>query len=109
MSQNCCCFCTLLGQFLTCLSFIQKGDAANRHEKYSVNVNGASIDDEFADGAMPQVRHSSSNSASSPSTSLHVQVSCQTEQNVKEDWAATVIQTAFRAFLVVEPFIFMSF
>ncbi|KAM0951983.1 putative IQ motif, EF-hand binding protein [Dioscorea sansibarensis] len=76
-----------------------KGDAANRHEKYSVNLNGAGIDDGFADGAISQVRHSSSNSASSPSTSLHVQVSCQTEQNVKEDWAATVIQTAFRAFL----------
>lgn len=40
---------------------------------------------------------SCSNSASS--TSLHVQVSYQTEQNLREEWAATVIQTAFRAFL----------
>ncbi|KAI0527088.1 hypothetical protein KFK09_002686 [Dendrobium nobile] len=43
----------------------------------------------------------SSNSESSPATSLHVQLSSQSrsEQSVKEEWAATVIQTAFRAFL----------
>lgn len=47
------------------------------------------------------VIQTSSNSASSPTTSLHVQMSSQarSELNVKEEWAATVIQTAFRAFL----------
>ncbi|KAJ0982626.1 hypothetical protein J5N97_010881 [Dioscorea zingiberensis] len=77
----------------------KKQDADNRHTKNSLNLNGACLDDGYAEGAIPQITHSSSNSTSSPCTSLHVQVSCQTEQNVKEDWAATVIQTAFRAFL----------
>ncbi|PKA56986.1 Protein IQ-domain 1 [Apostasia shenzhenica] len=42
-----------------------------------------------------------SDAESSPATSLHVQVSsqAQSEPNGKEEWAATVIQTAFRAFL----------
>ncbi|XP_020574386.1 protein IQ-DOMAIN 1 isoform X2 [Phalaenopsis equestris] len=43
----------------------------------------------------------SSNSDTSPATSLHVQLSSQSrsEPSLKEEWAATVIQTAFRAFL----------
>lgn len=35
------------------------------------------------------------------STSFNVQVSCQTEKIKKDEWAATVIQSAFRAFLVL--------
>ncbi|XP_072952577.1 protein IQ-DOMAIN 5-like [Typha angustifolia] len=41
----------------------------------------------------------SSNPMSFPTASFHMKVSSQTEQHVKESWAATVIQTAFRAFL----------
>ncbi|XP_072986487.1 protein IQ-DOMAIN 5-like isoform X1 [Typha latifolia] len=40
-----------------------------------------------------------SNSASLPGVSLHIQAASLNERNTKEDWAATVIQTAFRAFL----------
>ncbi|XP_008787762.2 protein IQ-DOMAIN 1-like [Phoenix dactylifera] len=80
---------------------------ANRfwhRRKQSINLDSAIVDDEFAVGTAPLTAdaniQSSSHSTSSPTnTSLQVQASCQTEQNAKEDWAATVIQTAFRAFL----------
>lgn len=36
----------------------------------------------------------------SGSTALPMDVSSLSEQDKKEEWAATVIQTAFRAFLV---------
>lgn len=37
----------------------------------------------------------------SPSSTLQVQDSSQMEQQMKENWAATHIQTAFRGFLVL--------
>ncbi|XP_042511563.1 protein IQ-DOMAIN 5-like isoform X2 [Macadamia integrifolia] len=42
---------------------------------------------------------SSSDASSSPATLLQVQPAAQVEKNVKEEWAATRIQTAFRGFL----------
>ena len=88
------------------LILLQKRAPANRfwhRRRQSVDLDGAIKEDEFVVGTAPSTGDldilSSSNSASS--TSLHVQVSYQTEQNLKEEWAATVIQTAFRAFLVL--------
>lgn len=70
--------------------------------RQSIDLDDAIREDEFAVGTAPSSEDPdmqlSSNSAST--VSLHVQVSYQTEKNLKEEWAATVIQTAFRAFLV---------
>ncbi|KAM0943606.1 putative IQ motif, EF-hand binding protein [Dioscorea sansibarensis] len=71
--------------------------------KNSIDLNGAVIHNEFSGENASQIRdtniQSNSNSVASPSTSFNVQVSCQTEQIEKDEWAATVIQSAFRAFL----------
>ncbi|ONK65130.1 uncharacterized protein A4U43_C07F33990 [Asparagus officinalis] len=69
--------------------------------RQSVNLDDEIKEEEFVIGtAMPTGElevQASSNSALS--TSLQVQVSYQTKENLKEEWAATVIQTVFRAFL----------
>ncbi|KAJ6846559.1 protein IQ-DOMAIN 1-like [Iris pallida] len=77
---------------------------ANRfwhRRRQSTDLDSMIREDEFAVGATSSAGEvdiqSSSNTASL--SSLHVQVSYQTEQNLREEWAATVIQTAFRAFL----------
>ncbi|KAJ0966337.1 hypothetical protein J5N97_027475 [Dioscorea zingiberensis] len=71
--------------------------------KNSVDFINAVIHDEYSEGNDSQTKdaniQSSSNSTSSPSTSIDVRVSCQAEQNTKQERAATVIQSAFRAFL----------
>lgn len=56
--------------------------------------------DEFSVGTS-STGNGDAQSSSNPSTSLLMPVSSQTEQDAKENWAATVIQTAFRAFLVL--------
>lgn len=84
---------------------LQKNDATTRfwHQRnHSVDFDTATT--EFVERtnlSTGDVIQTSSNSESSPTTSLHVQLSSQSrsEQNVKEEWAATVIQTAFRSFL----------
>lgn len=71
----------------------------------SVDFDACTTEDGFIARTTPSmgdtVLQTSSNSAASPPTSLHAQASSEarSEQNVKEEWAATVIQTAFRAFL----------
>ena len=93
--------------YLPCmLMLLQKRASASRfwhRRRQSADLDGAIKGDEFIVGTAPSTGEldiqSSSNSASSPS--LHVQVSYQAEQNLKEECAATVIQTAFRAFLVL--------
>ncbi|KAJ6850546.1 protein IQ-DOMAIN 1-like [Iris pallida] len=68
--------------------------------RQSTDLDNAIREDEFAVGAtLSRDADIQSISNTASSTSLHVQVSYQTEQNLKEEWAATVIQTAFRAFL----------
>uniref|UniRef100_A0A1D1XKW7 Protein IQ-DOMAIN 1 n=1 Tax=Anthurium amnicola TaxID=1678845 RepID=A0A1D1XKW7_9ARAE len=71
--------------------------------KNSVDVDDTVPGEEYTIGTVPLSSNakcqSSSNFASSPSTSPMLQVSSQSEQDVKEEWAATVIQTAYRAFL----------
>ncbi|XP_039129875.1 protein IQ-DOMAIN 1-like [Dioscorea cayenensis subsp. rotundata] len=71
--------------------------------KNSIDLNGAVIHDEYSGENASQIRdtnhQSNSNSVALASTSFNVQVSCQTEKIKKDEWAATVIQSAFRAFL----------
>lgn len=45
--------------------------------------------------------------ADSPSASVQVHDTTQSQQNVKEEWAAIRIQTAFRGFLVFKLFNFV--
>ncbi|KAI0497481.1 hypothetical protein KFK09_020709 [Dendrobium nobile] len=89
---------------------ITKKDATSSHwhrRSRSVDFDTFVKEDERVVGttlsAGDAVVQASSNSEHSPATKLHVQVpsqaATQSEQNVKEEWAATVIQTAFRAFL----------
>ncbi|CAL9157424.1 unnamed protein product [Musa hybrid cultivar] len=72
-------------------------------KKNSVGLDCAKTEDEDAPGTAPMAGdaniQSNSNSTSSPSTSNNRQVTCQTQESIREGWAATVIQSAFRAFL----------
>ncbi|XP_058086896.1 protein IQ-DOMAIN 5 [Magnolia sinica] len=83
-----------------------KNVAAGRfwhRRKPSVEIDTTGLEDEFAQIAVQPTEdaniQSSSNTATSPTSSLHVQTAVQIEPNMKEEWAATHIQTAFRAFL----------
>ncbi|KAK1271976.1 Protein IQ-DOMAIN 1 [Acorus gramineus] len=71
--------------------------------KHSVDVASTVPDDDYAhDGAQSTqdaVIHSSSGTADSSANLLHVEPSSQFPLNVREERAATVIQTAFRGFL----------
>ena len=51
----------------------------------------------FRDTSIPQINR---DSADSPSSSLQVHDAPQSQQNATEEWAAILIQTAFRGFLV---------
>ncbi|XP_052185495.1 protein IQ-DOMAIN 5 [Diospyros lotus] len=75
-----------------------------RHRrKHSVEINTDVLQEEFNQNAAPPVvdadNHSVVDAADSPSSSLQVQDSAQVQQNTREEWAATRIQTAFRGFL----------
>ncbi|XP_059659677.1 protein IQ-DOMAIN 5 [Cornus florida] len=71
--------------------------------KHSVEFDTDIVQDEFNQNAAPPVEDASIDSVPdavcSPSCSLTVQDAAQIEQNMKEEWAATFIQTAFRGFL----------
>ncbi|KAJ8513062.1 hypothetical protein OPV22_003496 [Ensete ventricosum] len=71
----------------------------NIQKKNYVSLDPATTEDKFALGSGPSTGdanlQSNSDSASSPTT----QMTSQTQQNMREEWAATVIQTAFRALL----------
>ncbi|ONK67281.1 uncharacterized protein A4U43_C06F18510 [Asparagus officinalis] len=71
-----------------------------RHRRrQSVDLDDAINEEEVVGTAQTGDLDIQSRSSSASSTSQHVQISYQTEQSLKEEWAATVIQTAFRAFL----------
>ncbi|RZS07670.1 hypothetical protein BHM03_00038547, partial [Ensete ventricosum] len=78
-------------------------DKSHGRKKNSVGLDCAKTEDEYAPGTAPMAGdaniQSNSNSTSSPTTSNNRQVTCQTQESIREEWAATVIQTAFRAFL----------
>ncbi|XP_010263052.1 PREDICTED: protein IQ-DOMAIN 1 isoform X2 [Nelumbo nucifera] len=71
--------------------------------KQSVEIDSDILNDEFAQNTAQLTRgatgQSNSESASSPASSLQVQPTAHIEKNMKEEWAATLIQTAFRGFL----------
>ncbi|GMH12194.1 hypothetical protein Nepgr_014035 [Nepenthes gracilis] len=83
-----------------------KGEAAgkSRHRrKHSIEVDNDKFQEELVhlsgqpdgDANITSV----SDAAASPSTSLQVHNDSQDQQRMKEEWAATYIQTAFRGFL----------
>ncbi|KAF8403388.1 hypothetical protein HHK36_011490 [Tetracentron sinense] len=88
------------------LETLQRTTPASRfwyRRKHSVEIDTDILKEEVTHNTAPPVGdaniHSNSDTASSPSSSLQVQAAAQVQQNVKEDWAATHIQTAFRGFL----------
>ncbi|XP_050367488.1 protein IQ-DOMAIN 5 [Argentina anserina] len=69
-----------------------------RHRrKHSVEIDPDRLQHEFDANAAPPVGHTQLD-PDAPSSSLEVQ-NAQSEQKVREEWAATCIQTAFRGFL----------
>ncbi|KAF8395474.1 hypothetical protein HHK36_019420 [Tetracentron sinense] len=71
--------------------------------KNSIEFDTDILKEEFAHNTVPPVGDanisSNSDTASSPCSSLQVQAAAQVQENVKEEWAATHIQTVFRGFL----------
>ncbi|KAK4408393.1 protein IQ-DOMAIN 1 [Sesamum angolense] len=79
-------------------------DLARR--KHSVEIDNSVLENELNQNVVTAIENakdanfqSVSDSASSPSTSLQVQNTAQYQQNMREEWAAIHIQTAFRGFL----------
>ncbi|KAK9280339.1 hypothetical protein L1049_014027 [Liquidambar formosana] len=75
-----------------------------RHRrKHSVEIDSDILQDESNHNAAPPVGvgdiHSIPDAAGSPSSSFQVQDAAQIQQNMREEWAAMRIQTAFRGFL----------
>ncbi|XP_044483515.1 protein IQ-DOMAIN 5-like [Mangifera indica] len=73
------------------------------HRKHSVEIDTDELQDEFDQNVVPQVGDINTNviaeTVGSPSDSLQVQNIVHDQQNLREEWAATRIQTAFRGFL----------
>ncbi|XP_077245182.1 protein IQ-DOMAIN 5-like isoform X2 [Tasmannia lanceolata] len=71
--------------------------------KHSVEIDSAVLEDELAQNATSLTGDANnrpiSNTGTSPTTWIPVQIPARTGQNLKEECAATHIQTAFRAFL----------
>lgn len=70
-----------------------------------MEIDTDNLQDESDQNAAPQVGDAGTNAiagpAGSPSDSLQVQNIVHDQQNLREVWAATRIQTAFRGFLVL--------
>ncbi|KAK1398329.1 IQ motif, EF-hand binding site [Heracleum sosnowskyi] len=69
--------------------------------RHSVEIESDVLQDEFNDKSVTPVKaeHSASEAGASPSNSLQMTNVSQAEQNMREQWAATCIQTAFRGVL----------
>lgn len=88
----------------------------SRHRrKHSVEIDSRVLENEFNQKRVTAIDEtkaanfqSVSESASSPSTSLQVQNAPQIQQNMREEWAAIRIQTAFRGFLVIGQLFFLA-
>ncbi|KAL8092488.1 hypothetical protein AgCh_034676 [Apium graveolens] len=73
-----------------------------RHRRrHSVEFESDILQDEFNDKTATAVKeeHSASDAGASPSNSFQMVNASQIEQNMREQWAATCIQTAFRGVL----------
>eukprot|EP00262_Sarcandra_glabra_P004316 TRINITY_DN15270_c0_g1_i1.p1 TRINITY_DN15270_c0_g1~~TRINITY_DN15270_c0_g1_i1.p1 ORF type:complete len:424 (+),score=93.23 TRINITY_DN15270_c0_g1_i1:223-1494(+) len=85
----------------------KKSASGNRfwhRRKHSVDIDSPENNYESGYNSSPltgndNIIQSSSNTATPLTGSLEVQAGTQIQQNVKEEWAATQIQSAFRAFL----------
>lgn len=93
------------------MEILQRASAGSRfwhRRKHSVEIDSAVLEDELEQDDTPAMgavkMQSSSITETSPDSSLHVQTASHAAQSMKEDWAATLIQTAFRAFLVCMSF-----
>ncbi|XP_042455930.1 protein IQ-DOMAIN 5-like isoform X1 [Zingiber officinale] len=75
--------------------------SSNKHgqKKTSVTTPEAVFAPGTALSTGDTIIQSDSHSASSPATLNNRLITCQTQEKTREEWAATVIQTAFRAFL----------
>lgn len=94
------------------MEILQRASAGSRfwhRRKHSVEIGSAVLEDELGQDDTPAkeavIVQSSSITETSPVSSLHVQTATHTAQSMKEEWAATRIQTAFRAFLVCTTFL----
>ncbi|CAL5354107.1 unnamed protein product [Camellia sinensis] len=71
--------------------------------KHSVEIDADVIQDDFNHNAAPPIVDANilsiPDAAGSPSSLLQVQDAVQDQQNMREEWAATCIQTTFRGFL----------
>ncbi|KAL7174504.1 hypothetical protein ACSBR2_033705 [Camellia fascicularis] len=71
--------------------------------KHSVEIDADIIQDDFNHTAAPPIVDANilsiPDAAGSPSSLLQVQDAVQDQQNMREEWAATCIQTTFRGFL----------
>ncbi|GMP91719.1 hypothetical protein CsSME_00042287 [Camellia sinensis var. sinensis] len=76
--------------------------------KHSVEIDADVIQDDFNHNAAPPIVDANilsiPDAAGSPSSLLQVQDAVQDQQNMREEWAATCIQTTFRGFLVLNFF-----
>lgn len=98
------------------LGKLQKNDVADQfhfQNQHSQDVSRISAQEEIpevSNGNDPPEHDSNVSSCLEPAcSSAHVPLS-QTEEELKEIWAATIIQTAFRAFLVcIHVFLWIPF
>lgn len=85
---------------------LQRTGKFRHRKKLSVDFDADKLQDEFIPNAAPPLLHGNIHSfaeaASSPSSPCLGQDAAQVQPNMREDWAATRIQTAFRGFLVLE-------
>lgn len=85
------------------------GTGKSRHRrKHSVEIDNNVLEKEFNQNMVAAIEETKaanlrpvSEPAISPSTSLQFQNVAQTQLNMREEWAAIRIQTAFRGFLVI--------
>lgn len=74
-----------------------------QRRKHSVDFDADKLQEEFKDNVAEPVgdaNHSVLDASESPSASLQVQDVAHNQKALREEWAATRIQTAFRGFLV---------
>lgn len=82
-----------------------------RHRRrHSIEFESDVLQDEFNDKTCTAVNeeHLASDAGASPSNSFQMVNASQFEQNTREQWAATCIQTAFRGVLVTNLLLFLS-
>lgn len=97
-----------VSSFISCDIFPSQRKAGSRSQhrrKHAVEIDAEKLQNEFDQNVAPPAGDANLNAVSeaagSPSDSLQVQNAAHNRQVVREEWAATRIQTAFRGFLVL--------